>query len=108
MAVRLRFTKEELAGSKLKKSANKAQRRTDKLEKTEKRLPKKTVRKPICTVDPQTDRVKTTLQFAEVTKKPPSSKLTQTAAADAVLAKLPTMRRGRLERTTAAWRRQTP
>ena len=88
MAVRLQFTEEELAGSKLKKSANKAQRRTDKLEKAEKKLPKKTVRKPVRTVDPQTGRVKTTLQFAEVTKKPPSSKLTQTAVVDTALAKL--------------------
>ena len=88
MAVRLQFTEEELADSKLNKSAHKAQRRTDKLEKAEKKLPKKTVRKPVRTVDPQTGKVKTTLQFAEVTKKPPSSKLTQTAAADAALAKL--------------------
>lgn len=74
MAVRLQFTEEELTGSKLKKSANKAQRRTDKLEKAEKKLPKKTVRKPVRTVDPQTGRVKTTLQFAEVTKiRPPPS-----------------------------------
>lgn len=88
MAVRLQFTEEELAGPKLKKAAHKAQRRTDKLDKAEKKLPKKTVRKPVRTVDPQTGKVKTTLQFAEVTKKPPSSKLTQTAAADAALAKL--------------------
>ena len=88
MAVRLQFTEEELVGSKLNKSAHKAQRRTDKLEKAEKKLPKKTVRKPVRTVDPQTGRVKTTLQFAEVTKKPPSSKLTQTAVADTALAKL--------------------
>ena len=88
MAVRLQFTEEELTGSKLNKSAHKAQRRTDKLEKAEKKLPKKTVRKPVRTVDPQTGRVKTTLQFAEVTKKPPSSKLTQTAVADTALAKL--------------------
>ena len=88
MAVRLQFTEEELADSKLNKSAHKAQRRTDKLEKAEKKLPKKTVRKPVRTVDPQTGKVKTTLQFAEVTKKPPSSKLTQTAVADTALAKL--------------------
>ena len=71
MAVRLQFTEEELADSKLKKAAHKAQRRTDKLEKAEKKLPKKTVRKPVRTVDPQSGKVKTTLQFAEVTKKPP-------------------------------------
>ncbi len=88
MAVRLQFTEEELADPKLQKSAHKAQRRTDKLEKAEKKLPKKTVRKPVRTVDPQTGKVKTTLQFAEVTKKPPSSKLTQTAVTDTALAKL--------------------
>ena len=37
------------------------------------------MKKRVRTVDPQTGRVKTTLQFAEETKKPPSSKLTQTA-----------------------------
>lgn len=45
------------------------------------------MRKPVRTVDPQTGKVKTTLQFAEQTRKPPSAKLTQTAVADASLAK---------------------
>ena len=54
--------------SKLRESAHKAQRRTAKLEKAEKKLPKKKVRKPVRTIDPQTDRVKTRLQFAETTK----------------------------------------
>jgi cell wall-associated NlpC family hydrolase len=50
-------------------------------------LPKKKVRRPIRTVDPQTGKVKTTLQFTEVTKKQPSSKLTQMAAMDSALGK---------------------
>lgn len=76
-----------MADSKLKKSAHKAQRRAKKLEKAEKRLPKKKVRKPVRTIDPRTGRVKTQLQFAEAAKKPPSAKLTQTAAADTALAR---------------------
>lgn len=50
-------------------------------------MPKKTVRKPVRTIDPQTGKVKTTLQFAEETKKPPSAKLTQAAVVDTSLAK---------------------
>lgn len=76
-----------MSDSKLKKSASRAERRTDKLEKAEKKLPKKTIRNRVRTVDPQTGKVKTTLQFAEVTKKPPSSKLTQTAVTDTAVAK---------------------
>ena len=86
-APRLQFTEEELSDSKLKKSANKAQKRSKKLDKAEGKLPKKTVRKPVRTVDPQTGKVKTTLQFAEVTKKPPSSKLVQTSMMDTAIGK---------------------
>ena len=83
----MQFTKEELSDSKLRKSAHKAQKRSKKLDKAEGKLPKKTVRKPVRTVDPQTGKVKTTLQFAEVTKKPPSSKLVQTSLMDTALGK---------------------
>ena len=76
-----------MADPRLQKSSQRGQRRTDKLEKAEKKLPKKTIRNRVRTVDPQTGKVKTTLQFAEVTKKPPSSKLTQTAVTDTAVAK---------------------
>ncbi len=76
-----------MSDSKLKKSAGKAKRRAEKLDKAEGKLPKKAVKKRVRTVDPQTGKVKTALQFAETAKKPPSSKLTRTAAADTALMK---------------------
>lgn len=87
IAIKLQFTEEELEDSRLKQAAHKAQHRADKLGKAEKKLPKKKVKKPVRTIDPQTGRVRTQLQFAETVKKPPSSKLTLTAAADTTLAR---------------------
>ncbi len=44
--------------------------------------------KRVRTIDPQTGRVKTKLQFTEATKKPPSSKLIRSSVTDAAVGKL--------------------
>lgn len=72
---RLLFTEEELAAPELKKTIKKAEKRMDRLERAEAKIPKKTVKKKQRVVDPQTGRVTTRLSFEEVDKKRSPSKL---------------------------------
>ena len=65
---RLQFTEEEKAVPELKKAVGKAEKKADKLEKAEKKIPQKTVKERV--VDPKTGKVTTRLSFEE--KKPPS------------------------------------
>ncbi len=70
---RLQFTDEELTDSAISKSAEKAGKAVDKLEKVEKKIPKKKVKQRVVSSD---GKVTTRLTFEE--KKPPS-KLAYTA-----------------------------
>jgi len=74
---RLQFTDEERATPELKKAIRKADKRGDKLEKAEAKIPKKTVKKKVRTVDSE-GKVTTRLYFEEVDKKKPPSKLSHT------------------------------
>ena len=73
---RLLFTQEERTAPELKKSVKKADKAYQKLEKVETKIPKKTVKKKQCVVDPKAGTVTTRLSFEEVDKKRPPSKLT--------------------------------
>ena len=64
---RLQFSEEELADPIIRKAAEKADKAVDKLEKAEKKIPKKTVKKRVVDSD---GKVTTRLSFEE--KKPPS------------------------------------
>ena len=69
---RLQFSDEERAAPELKKAVRKADKRVDKLEKAEAKIPQKKVKTRV--VDAKTGNVTTRLSFEE--KKKPPSKLT--------------------------------
>jgi len=71
---RLQFSDEERASPELKKAIQKADKKADKLEKAEAKIPKKTVKRKERVVDSE-GRVTTRLHFEEVDKKKPPSKL---------------------------------
>lgn len=75
---RLQFTEEERASPELKKSIRKADKKADKLEKAEAKIPKKTVKRKERVVDAD-GKVTTRLYFEEVDKKKPPSKLSHAA-----------------------------
>ena len=82
---RLQFTDEERAAPELKKAVRKADKRMDKLEKAEAKIPQKKVKTRV--VDPETGSVTTRLSFED--KKKPPSKLThaiEAAPGETVLA----------------------
>ena len=77
---RLQFTNEERATPELEKVIRKANKASDKLEKAEAKIPKKTVKHKERVVDAD-GKVTTHLHFEEVDKKKPPSKLTHSVAA---------------------------
>ena len=77
---RLQFTEEERAAPELKKSIRKADKKADKLEKAEAKIPKKTVKRKECVTDAD-GKVTTRLYFEEVDKKKPPSKLSHAVIA---------------------------
>ena len=77
---RLQFTEEERSAPELKKAIRKADKKADKLEKAEAKIPKKTVKKKDRVVDAE-GKITTRLYFEEVDKKKPPSKLTHAAVA---------------------------
>lgn len=79
-APRLQFTEEEQAAPELKKVIRKADKKADKLEKAEAKIPKKTVKRKERVVDAK-GNVTTRLYFEEVDKKKPPSKLSHATAA---------------------------
>ena len=76
---RLQFTDEERAAPELKKAIRKADKKADKLEKAEAKIPKKTVKRKERVVDAE-GKVTTRLYFEETDKKKPPSKMTHVAA----------------------------
>lgn len=76
---RLIFSEEERALPELEKVIRKADRKADKLEKAEAKIPKKTVKVKERIVDADTGKVTTRLFFEEVDKKRPPSKLSHAA-----------------------------
>ena len=89
---RLKFTEEERAAPELKKAIQKADKKADKLEKAEAKIPKKTVKRKERVVDAE-GKVTTRLHFEEVDKKKPPSKLTHAATAAPVNSALATAHR---------------
>ncbi|MDD3228227.1 MAG: NlpC/P60 family protein [Oscillospiraceae bacterium] len=86
---RLLFTDEERAAPELKKKIRKADRRMEKLEKREAKIPKKKQKTYQYRLDAKTGKVKSTMLFEEVDKKRPASKLThalEAAPGETVLA----------------------
>ena len=77
---RLQFTDEERADAKLKKAIRKADKKADKLEKAEAKIPKKTVKRKERVINAD-GKVTTRLYFEDVDKKKPPSKLSHAAAA---------------------------
>ena len=73
---RLQFTEEELSTPEVAKAAGKAEKRVDKLEKAEQKIPKKVVKRKMHAVDPASGAVTTRILFEETDKKRPPSKLT--------------------------------
>jgi len=69
---RLQFTEEESAD--LGRTARKAEKAADRLDKAEAKIPKRTVKKKVRTVDAE-GKVTTRLYFEEVDKKKPPSKM---------------------------------
>ena len=76
---RLQFTEEERADPKLKKVIHKADKKADRMEKAEAKIPKKTVKRKERVIDAD-GKVTTRLYFEEVDKKKPPSKLSHAAA----------------------------
>lgn len=74
-APRLQFTEEEQSAPELKKAVRKAEKRMDRLEQAESKIPKKTVKKKQRVVDPETGKITTRLCFEEVDQKKPPSRL---------------------------------
>jgi len=74
---RLQFTDEERTAPELEKVVKKADKKMDRLEKTEAKIPKKTVKRKQRVVDAE-GRVTTRLHFEEVEKKKPQTKLSHT------------------------------
>ena len=75
---RLQFSDEERSSPELKKAIQKADKKADKLDKAEAKIPKKTVKRKERVVDAE-GRITTRLYFEEVDKKKPPSKLTHAA-----------------------------
>ena len=73
---RLAFTEEERAFPTLEKSLKKAEKATDKLEKSQERIPKKKVLVPERVVNTSTGKSKVHLNFEEIDKPKPPTKLT--------------------------------
>ena len=71
---RLQFSEEEQSAPELKKAIQKAEKKADKLDKAEAKIPKKTVKKQERVVDAD-GKVTTRLYFEEVDKKKPPSKM---------------------------------
>jgi cell wall-associated NlpC family hydrolase len=69
---RLQFTKEERADPAMEKPARKVDRAAAKADRAQEKIPKKTVFKRQCAVDPATGKITTRLKFEEVNKKKPS------------------------------------
>lgn len=78
---RLQFTEEERAAPELIKAIREADKKVDKLEKAEAKIPQKTVKRKKRVVDPESGKVKTRLLFEEVDRKKPPSKLNHVARA---------------------------
>lgn len=72
---RLQFTDEERASPELKKAIQRADKKADKLDKAEAKIPKKTVKRKERVVG-EDGKVSVKLRFEEVDKKKPTSKLT--------------------------------
>ena len=72
---RLQFSDEERASTELKKVIEKADKKADKLDKAEAKIPKKTVKRKERVVG-EDGKVSVKLHFEEVDKKKPTSKLT--------------------------------
>lgn len=72
---RLQFSDEERASPELKKLIEKADKKADKLDKAEAKIPKKTVKRKERVVG-EDGKVSVKLHFEEVDKKKPTSKLT--------------------------------
>ena len=89
---RLQFTDEERAAPELKKAIQKADKKVDKLEKAEAKIPKKTVKRKERVVDAE-GKVTTRLHFEEMDKKKPPSKLTHAATAAPINSALATAHR---------------
>ena len=89
---RLQFSDEERASPELKKAIQKADKKADKLEKAEAKIPKKTVKRKEHVVDAE-GKVTTRLYFEEVDKKKPPSKLTHAATAAPINSALATAHR---------------
>lgn len=89
---RLQFTDEERAAPELKKVIQKADKKADKLEKAEAKIPKKTVKRKERVVDAD-GKVMTRLYFEEVDKKKLPSKLSHAVAAAPVNSVLETAHR---------------
>ncbi len=75
---RLQFAEEERSAPELKQAIRKADKKADKLEKAEAKIPKKTVKKKERVIDAD-GKVTTRLYFEEADKKKPPSKLTHAA-----------------------------
>ena len=73
---RLAFTEEERAVPTLEKSLKKAEKAADKLEKSQERIPKKKVLVPERVVNTSTGKSKVHLNFEEIDKPKPPTKLT--------------------------------
>ena len=89
---RLQFSDEEKAAPELKKAIQKAEKQSDKLDKSEAKIPKKTVQKKQFVVDAD-GKVTKHLHFEEVDKKAPPSKLSHAVKAAPVDTVLATARR---------------
>ena len=89
---RLQFTDEERAAPELKKAIQNADKKADKLDKAEAKIPKKTVKRKGRVVDAE-GKVTTRLYFEEVDKKKPPSKLTHAATAAPINSALATAHR---------------
>ena len=89
---RLQFSDEERAAPELKIAIQKADKKADKLEKAEAKIPKKTVKRKERVVDAE-GRVTTRLYFEEVDKKKPPSKLNHATAAAPINSALATAHR---------------
>ena len=88
---RLQFSDADLAEPKLEKPIKRVKKAEAKADKAQAKIPKKTVVKKERGFDPATGKVKTQLQFEEVDKKKPPSKLThavQDAPANFVLSQV--------------------
>ncbi len=89
---RLQFTDEERTAPELKKAIQKADKKVDKLDKAEAKIPKKTIKRKERVVDAE-GKVTTQLYFEEVDKKKPPSKLTHAATTAPINSALATAHR---------------